>query len=68
MNTKYYKRSFHDGGRIVTKVHTDMEKLIAVNEIWGVPRKDGVLRGPPVTEITELEYREIHRLNKGEEE
>jgi len=58
MITKYYKREYYDGdkGKFVTKLSTDMGKLIAANEVWGVPRKDGVAQGPPVTEISKREY------------
>lgn len=68
MITKYYKRTYHNGGQLVTKVSTDIGRLIATNETWGVPRKDGVVRGPPVEEITEFEYREIRAQNPEEEE
>jgi|TARA_R100001530_G_C4235211_1_gene133784 hypothetical protein len=68
MIKKYYKRTYHNGAHLVTKASTDMGKLIAANEIWGIPRKDGVVRGPPVEEITELEYREIRDQNREEEE
>jgi len=58
MITKYYKREYYDGdkGKFVTKLSTDMGKLIAANEVWGVPRKDGITQGPPVTEISKSEY------------
>ena len=61
MITKYYKRTYHDGGQLVTKISTDIGKLIAINETWGVPRKDGVVRGPPVTEISKKEYEILKR-------
>ena len=70
MSTKYYKRTYHDAqkGKMVTKVSTIAGKLIGVNEVWGVPRADKVVLGPPVTEIDVLEYRKIRNQNRGEEE
>jgi len=70
MIRKYYKRTYHDVGKgmVVTKASTDIGKLVGINEVWGVPRKDGVVQGPPVEEITALEYREIRDQNREEEE
>ena len=63
MITKYYKRTYHDAvkGKFVTKISTDIGKLVATNEVWGVPRKDGVVQGPPVTEISKSEYDVLKR-------
>ena len=63
MIEKYYKRTYHDveKGMMVTKISTDIGKLVAANEVWGVPRKDGVVQGPPVTEISKSEYDILRR-------
>ena len=63
MITKYYKRTYHDAekGKFVTKLSTDIGKLIAKNETWGIPRKDGVVRGPPIKEISKAEYNILKR-------
>ena len=61
MRTKYYKRTYQSGGQWVTKISTDIGKLIAANEVWGVQQKDGTVRGPPVTEISKTEYDTLRR-------
>ena len=63
MTTKYYKREYYDGdkGKFMTKVSTDIGKLVASNEVFGVRRADGTVRGPPVTEISKREYEILKR-------
>lgn len=63
MKKTYYKREYYDNkkGRFVTKVSTDIGKLVAKNEVFGIARADGTVRDPPVTRISKREYEILKR-------
>ena len=63
MKKTYYKRTYYDvnKGQYVTKLSTDIGKLVAKNEVFGVARADGTVRGPPVTRISKREYEILKR-------